>query len=201
MNRATFVLMAILVCSATADAQTGTAVSHRRLEQSITVSGVDCAATGKAHAGFFADGRLESCPIARDTTIGGHTLPTGTWIYLTQTGVLRRAWLRRDTLLQGHRCKGTGYKGWSVEFHPSARLSMCYLASEQLVDGVPCRAGSFWGEVTGGVKTWFHENGKLRSCSLASAHTHTGARYEARTRIELDPSGVLIPRAPTRVSP
>jgi hypothetical protein len=142
-------------------------ISWRRLEAAATFDGVSCAPTGRASAGFFANGRLHGCPIAADTTIEGHRLAAGTWIYFTDDGALWRAWLVRNTELGGVLCKGTGYKGWSVEFHATGKLAMCYLAREQVIDGVTCRKGSFWGEVTGGVKTYFEANGRLRSCARA----------------------------------
>jgi hypothetical protein len=187
---------AVLVVGPGSQQAPGDSVSWRKLTAAETVDGVSCAPTGRTSAGIFASGRLHACPVARDTTIEGQRFPAGTWIYLTEDRSLWRAWLIRDTDLSRVRCKGTGFQGWSVEFHPGGMLAMCYLAGEQTLDGVPCREGSFWGEVTGGVKVHFHPNGRLRTCQLARAHTQGGVKYGRRDRIELDTAGAPVPRAP-----
>jgi hypothetical protein len=129
----------------------------------------------------------------RDTTIAGHRFTSPTWIYLDASGAMRRAWLQRDTELQGHVCKGTGYKGWSLDFHENGALAMCYLAGDQEVEGVPCRGGSFWGDVTVGVKTLYHENGRLQSCVLTKKFEKAGVTFSRNARIEFDAAGLLVP--------
>jgi hypothetical protein len=55
-------------------------------------------------------------------------------------------------------------------FYPSGKLRLCWLAEDQVVQGLPCMAAAgFWGTLFhyGGAGTSFHENGKLHSCTLS----------------------------------
>jgi hypothetical protein len=158
------------------------------LERDTLVDGIHCQATRRS-AAFFASGRLETCALAEETEIFGHTFPAGTWLRFTDAGELRNAWLIHDTTLQGSVCKGTGFGGWAVDFHRSGQLRLCYLAYRQDVQSVPCRKGSLWGEIMGGVHVTFHETGALESCSAARGISLHGKVFKARQRIRLDPSG------------
>jgi hypothetical protein len=163
-------------------------ISRVELDRDTLVSGVSCQAT-KRSAGFHASGALESCALASDTELFGHRFLAGTWVYFTEMGELTSAWLIRDTKLQGHLCKGNGYGGWSVTFHRSGALRICYLAQPQVIQGVPCRKGSFWGEIRGGVHISFHDTGALESCSAARQLTLDGVTFKNRQRVRLNPSG------------
>jgi hypothetical protein len=109
-----------------------------RLAHDTVLAGVSCAATGRAFAVLHANGRLDECPVLRDTIIAGNALPAGTWIRLAEAGVLDGAWLPRDVELHGVPCKGTGYKDWSVRFHPNGMLASCYPSRRVVIEGVPC---------------------------------------------------------------
>jgi hypothetical protein len=173
-----------------AHAQEPLATVRVRLSADTLVDGIRCAHTGRAYAEFFvASGRLAECPLAHDDDVGGHSLPAGTWVILDAEGRLSRAWLSRDTRIGSMLCKGTGYKDWITEFHPDGALRMCFLAEPETIQGIPCRKGTFWGEVTGGVGVYFHEDGRLRSCGLARSVTIEGVRYRRWERIWLDPEG------------
>ena len=172
--------------------QEGTPLLRMQLAKDTTISGVRCAPTGNARAAIFSSGQLESCPVASDTVISRHRLAAGTWVHLTEDGTLRAVWLNRDTELQGHLCKGTGYKGWSTEFHRAGTLRLCYPASDTIIDGVPCRGASFWAELLGSTQVVFHENGRLLSCSVARDIDRDGVRLRKRDRIELDTAGRVV---------
>ena len=159
------------------------------------IDGVSCGPTGRASAWTFLSGVLESCPIAHDTIVAGHHITAGTWLYFNENRVLLGAWFERDTRLAGHVCKGTGYKGWSVRFHPNGSLQSCFLAGEETIQGVPCRKASFWGELTGGVQVTFHDNGSLESCSAARDIRIGSVAFEKRERVWLDRNGSVIKRA------
>jgi hypothetical protein len=158
------------------------------LERDTVVAGVPCQAT-KRSAAFYASGALETCALAEDTELFGQSFMRGTWLGFTVAGELRSAWLIRDTELQGFVCKGTGFGGWAVNFHPSGQLRLCYLAEHQEIQSVPCRKGSLWGEITGGVQVTFHENGALESCNAAHRFSLDGMKFKARQRVRLDSSG------------
>jgi hypothetical protein len=65
-----------------------------------------------------------------------------------------------------------------VAFYPSGKLKQCYLAGDQMVQGVPCMSGGFFGDGRGGGAQ-FHENGKLKSCKLTKdfGAWHKGDRF------------------------
>jgi hypothetical protein len=166
-----------------------------RLDRDTVVSGVHCAPTGREYAEFFvADGRLAECPLADDAVIAGHELRAGTWVVFRPDGRMRLAWLIEDTRVDGVLCKGSGYKEWVTTFHEDGSLATCYMPETTTIDGVPCRAGSIWGEVTGGVTVHFHPNGRLRSCALARATTIEGERHRAWSRVWFDETGALVGR-------
>jgi hypothetical protein len=56
-------------------------------------------------------------------------------------------------------------EGPMVAFYPSGRLKQCYLANDQVVQGVPCMNGGLFGDGRGGGVI-FQEDGKLKSCKL-----------------------------------
>jgi hypothetical protein len=76
-------------------------------------------------------------------------------------------------------------------FHPNGHLKYCFLVTDETIDGVPCRRGSFWGEVTGGVIVRFHDNGRLATCRLDADFTLAGRTFDRGKRIHLKPDGTL----------
>ena len=179
--RSALVLIAALTGQSVV-AQDSVRVVRQRLAQPQTIGGVSCDAT--RYARIYSSGVLESCPLAHDTTIGSHALPRGTWVHLTATGRLRSVWLPRDWALQGHTCRGTGNQGWSVLFHESGGLALCFLAAAEVIDGVPCQRGTFWLEVLRTLKqsahlaTKLNPDGSLESCQAAKDFVLDGVAYE-----------------------
>ena len=135
-----------------------------QLTRDTVIATVHCGPTGRAFAVLHPNGALDECPLAKDEVLDGVALPRGTWIRLRPDASLDGAWLPRDVLLQGIPCKGTGYKGWAVRFHPGGRLALCYLSRETTIDGVRCRAGSFLTELSGSTQVTLHPNGRLVRC-------------------------------------
>lgn len=158
--------------------------TRRQLTRDTVIDGIACAPTGRASAEVHANGVLAACPMPRDTVIAGHLLPAGTWIRLTDRRVLDGAWLPLDTDLQGLRCRGTGFQGWAVRFHPSGRLALCYLAQATVIDGIPCHGAWFWRELTGSTSVSLHDDGRLKSCRLSRAIELDGVKYRKGARIE-----------------
>ena len=191
IDRVCFAAIAALVLAAPARAQEPP-LTKVQLRTVTVIDGVACGPTGRASAWTFPSGRLESCPLAHDSIVSGHTFEAGTWLYFDEKGLLIGAWLEDDSLLQGHRCKGTGYKGWSVQFHPNGALRSCFLAHEETIQGIPCRHGSFWGEITGGVQTTFHDNGSLESCAVARTIRIGSTTIEKRQHVWLQPDGTVM---------
>ena len=162
--------VALVVSARTSAAQPvhSDSLVRRVLPADIVIDGVPCART-RAPAEFHLNERLAGCGLSREHAVGSHRFGKGTWLDFNDRGILWGAWLEDDTMLDGHRCRGGGYKGWSVRFHPNGRLAGCYLRMDTVVEGVPCMAGSFLREVRGGGKTAvkFDEEGRLSSCQAA----------------------------------
>ena len=186
------ILVALLCAAASATgAQRPSDVGGRKLTAVTVVDGITCAPTGRAYAYFFASGRLKACPLARDTVLFGQSLPQQTWVEFTIEGRLRHTWLPHDVVLSGRLCKGEGYKKWSVLFHPSGALALCFLPNETVIDGVPCQRGTFWNELRGGGKTgaFFHENGRLQRCQVSRSFALNGQQVEKWDVVQLDANG------------
>ena len=156
-----------------------------RLGHDTIVAGVRCGPTGRAYAVVYPNGRLDECPVAMDTAIAGHPFPRGTWIRLTESGALKSVWLPRSLDVQGIPCKGTGFKGWAVTFHPSGALSLCFLNEVATIDGVPCAAASFLKELTGNSGVSLREDGKLQGCRLARDYERGGVVHKRGSRITM----------------
>ncbi len=154
-------------------------VVRRPIAEDVEIDGIPCARTTKADAEFFLSGRLAECPLSRDAVVASHAFPRGTWVILHEDGVLNGAWLPTNVTLSGHLCRGTGYRKWSVRFHANGALKLCFLPETAEIEGVPCRDGTFWGEIRGGGNTavHFHPNGRLARCQAARAFTANGQRY------------------------
>lgn len=164
--------------------------ASEKLEVPRDIQGVPC--TG--YASFAADGRLTGCILARDHAFAGVTLPANTQVRRFHQDLMPKdVHLGKDTVLDGHDCLGRGPGEWMAGFHPNGRLAYCFLSVDETIDGVPCRHGSFWGEITGGVGVSFHDDGRLESCRLAAGVTIAGQSYEKGARIALDREGRVLP--------
>ena len=74
--------------------------------------------------------------------------------------------MSHDAPILGLNCLGGSWlgsgEGAMVAFYPSGKLKQCFLAGDQIVQGVPCTNGGLLGS---GAK--FHQSGKLQSCKLS----------------------------------
>jgi hypothetical protein len=165
----------------------------RKLTTPAVIADIPCAPTGRSYAQFYPSGQLASCPLAVPTVLAGHSLPAKTWVRLAEGGGLVSVWLPQDTYLGAHLCRGSGDRGWSVEFHPTGALRLCYLAHEEVIDGVPCQKGSFWNELRGGNETVvrFREDGRLERCQAAHDFTRNGVAVRKWAVVHLDATGGL----------
>ena len=168
-------------------------VQRRQLLAPEVIDGVDCAPTGNVSAEVFLSGKSRSCPVLNDTVIAGHSLYAGTWITLDSLRRIEHVWLSRNTVLAGHLCKGTGFKGYSTRFREDGTLRLCFLAVDTVIGGVPCIHGSFWTEIRGGRKSilLLHPDGSLAGCQASRAFSVSGVRYRKWDRIARGPRGAL----------
>jgi len=102
--------------------------------------------------------------------------------------------LGRETLETPREVQGVPCSGY-VQLAPDGRIEYCFLVADERIDGIPCRHGSFWGEVTGGVIVRFHDNGRLAACRLVADVTLAGQTFAKGKRISLDPEGNVVPAA------
>lgn len=86
-----------------------------------------------------SDGTLEGADLAADSSVSGHVLPRGSRIFLRADGSLELCWLSRPTTIAGIECAGGAIK-IATAFHPDGRLAAAYLARDQVIQGLPCKA-------------------------------------------------------------
>jgi hypothetical protein len=152
---------------------------HETLPQPRVISGVPCADYAR-----YEGERLVACRASRDVTLRSGTIPARSPIFLGATGTIARAFLSRDTVLQGHSCRG-GPGKWETSFHASGALARCWLAGPETIDGVPCAAGGVIADVrSGDSSTAFREDGRLESCLLAADAVIDGFQRRRGERAE-----------------
>jgi hypothetical protein len=158
------------------------------LTRDTVLDGVPCRRTGGfpywRKAELHPAGTLRACELSEQHVLTGHELPAGSWVYLDAQGTLEYTWLRRDTLLQGLPCRGTGHGGWQTTFHDTGALRTCWLARDAIIEGVPCSRATFVGELRGGASTVFDRDGRLLACRAATDFSHGEARFRRGDRVE-----------------
>jgi antitoxin component YwqK of YwqJK toxin-antitoxin module len=178
MKKMSWLVAVLVVAAGCGVTQAGTAqsrpVTHRnKLKQDSEIQGTPCA---KGYAWFYADGKLENCAVSKEFVFGEAKLPMGSILALEWTGAPKYAMMQHDAEVAGVKCSGGNWllgpsEGAMTVFYPSGKLKLCYLAGDQVVQGVPCMRGGFLGlfgdgaRRDGGAK--FYESGKLESCTLA----------------------------------
>ena len=152
-------------------------VTHRtKLKQDTEIQGYPCA---KGYTWFYADGKLSECAVSQETQYGDALIPRGSVIYLTPDGRTEIAMLQHNTEIADVKCSGGNWllgpsEGAMTSFYPSGKLKLCYLAGDQMVQGVPCRHEESILGVAYGIAVKhpndpdieFYESGKLKSCTL-----------------------------------
>jgi hypothetical protein len=152
-------------------AQSGTVVQRTKLRQATEIQGYACA---KDYAWFYSDGKLQRCTTSREIAVGVAQVQRGSIIELLPDGRPNYVMMLHDAAVGEVECSGGNWllgpsEGAMVVLYPSGKLKMCWLAKNQVVQGVPCMSGGvFFGDGAkkdGGVR--FMESGKLESCTLA----------------------------------
>ena len=114
--------------------------------------------------------------MSKEFVFGDEKLPVGSILALEWTGAPKYAMMEHDSQVAGVKCSGGNWllgpsEGAMVVLYPSGKLEQCWLAGDQVVQGVPCMRGGFLGlfgdgaRRDGGAK--FYESEKLESCTLA----------------------------------
>ena len=112
------------------------------------------------------------------------TIPAGTWVFQDRAGAVTICAFPRDTLVQGHLCRGSGGpKGVQASFYPDGALRQFFLVQPTVIDGVPCATGLIRGSVE------LHENGRLKSGMLEEDLVRDVMKLSQGIRITLTPDG------------
>jgi hypothetical protein len=151
------------------------------------INGYPCA---NGTTSYVAKTGLTSCRVSRETAFGEARVPEGSTISLREDKPAF-AFLSRDTRIDGYTCRGGGHD-WGTAFYPSGKLKICWLSSDEEVQGVPCMRASFFSDVFNGtVGVHFYENGKLRTCKVARDAIVQDRKFRRGDHIFLDGNGIL----------
>jgi len=154
----------------------------------VEVQGVPCSGVIE----YYKDGKLEFCHLAREATLSGQLLPAGTGVHFTPEGIFDWCFLQQDTRIQGHLCRGSGH-GFMTCFHSNGKLSLAWLAENEVIDGIPCAKFRFLASIFhGGSGTYFHENGRLQRANLSRTFTIEDRSFRKNAIVRFDPDGNLI---------
>lgn len=172
-----YLLCTLIVCAVFSAAGAAPQTTRKTLDQPTEIQGYPCA---KGYAWFFDDGRLNRCTVTQEIPFGEARIPAGTYIALNPDGTPSFIQMSHDAPVLGLTCMGGSWlgpgEGAMVAFYPSGKLKQCFLAGDQMVQGVPCMSSGFFGDRGSGAQ--FHENGKLKSCKLTKDYGtwHKGDR-------------------------
>jgi hypothetical protein len=172
----------VLVASASVGRASEPNAIRGRLPHDAILQGFPCA---HGDAWFYPDGALNQCTLARPATLGDLRVPPGSVIELWPSGAPHYLMLPRETVLAGFRIRGgtrlDRSRGATTAFYRNGGLRSFYLGRNQLVQGVPCRGGSWntLSDPSGGQNlVEFYDDGKLASCKLTRDYSglRTGQR-------------------------
>jgi hypothetical protein len=135
---------------------------------------------------------VEFARLATDQVAWGKTtLPAGTGIHFTPDGKPQWCFLGKHYEIKGHLFFGSGHH-WMTCFYPSGELESGGLVSAEVIDGVPCAsAGPGPRFFRSNPRTFFHEDGKLKSAEAAVTFRYRGQTIAKGKRVELKPDGAI----------
>ena len=128
--------------------------------------------------------------LATNQVLWGQERPAGTGLHFSSAGKPEWCFLGKDWEINGHVFNGGGHD-WMTCFYPNGQLESGGLANIEVIDGVPCQAAAngFWG--LHHPRTYFYENGRLKSAEVAITFRYRGQLIEKGKRIELKPDGSI----------
>jgi len=139
---------------------------------------------------YSATGGVEFVRLTTNQLAWGRTpLPANTGISFTPDGKPKWCFLGSDYEIKGHLFNGGGHD-WMTCFYPNGELESGGLVHVEVIDGIPCEAAAkgMWGKHP---RTYFYENGKLKSAQTAVTFRYRGQVIEKGERISLEPDGAL----------
>lgn len=139
----------------------------------------------------YSDGTLKLCTLAREDTISGQPLASGTVVAFEPDSTMKWCFLQQPTEIQGHLCKGSGHN-FMTGFYPSGQLRLAWLDRDEVIDGIPCAAFRFMSNIFGGGDgTHFHANGRLAETTLSKDFEIDGQLFKKGTVVRFDSLGNL----------
>lgn len=162
---------------------------HREAVAPEEIQGVACS----GEVTFYEGGSIYTTILAREDTLFGHVLPSGSRVTFRKDSTLMWTFLAHDALLEGILCRGHEHDYMNA-FHPNGRLQVAWLSGDQVVQGVPCMGANFWRDVFGGgVGVRFATNGRLIKAKLSEDIVIQGRSFSEGDHIRFDSLGVVIP--------
>lgn len=158
------------------------------IEEPTVIQGVSC----KEFADIYENGVLESCRLSCVDTLSGQQLPAETVVHFRSDGTIDWCFLPENTMIQAVLCRGDGYGGWQTAFHSNGELRVAWLAEDQVIQGVPCKAATFFTELFGGgAGVHFHPNGRLARCKLAEDFIVEGIAFQKGDQLRFTEDGQI----------
>jgi hypothetical protein len=159
--------------------------SHERdtalqLESPRLIQGVLC----KDFAGLYPNGSLRYCRLAEAQPVAGITLPANTTVYFHPDSTIKHFFLDGPALVNGYLLKGSG-NNWMHTVHTNGSLKLIWLEKDEVINGIPCRAATFWRDVFGGAGTHLHSDGKVARCRLAGDLSIDGKNFKKGEELKI----------------
>ena len=155
------------------------------LKEDAVIGGRPCK-QGWVH--LRANGLPVGFTASREIDLKRFTIPPDTWVFQNDDGVVTVCAFPRDTVVQGHWCRGSGGpEGVQTAFYPSGSLKEYFLRRDTRIQGIPCKSGLFSQSIK------LHENGRLLECVLGEELLRDDHTFPAGTRLRFDSDGHVIP--------
>lgn len=152
------------------------------VDKDLTVAGRPCKA---GWIQLHPNGALAGFTAAKDVALSRFRIPAGGWVMQNADGVVTICSFPRDTMVQGHLCRGGGLIGGSegvqTSFYPDGALKQFFGPEPVRIDGVPCGADLFHRGIE------LYQNGHLKSATLSEDFVRDGRAYHKGERIQLPP--------------
>jgi hypothetical protein len=139
-----------------------------------------------AATGGYPSGNVSGFTAASNIVLSRFVIPSNTWVFQNNDGIVTKCAFPSDTEVQGHVCRGSslGSEGVQTAFYPDGALKQFYTRKTVQIDGVQCKTGLF----QPGIE--LYENGSLRSATLAAEFDCHGRVYRKNERLQLTPEGL-----------
>ena len=136
---------------------------------------------------FYDDWSLNTFQFSEPFEFSGFVIPAKTWGMLDKEGNIYICFFSKDTEVQGYPCRGSimGREGIQTSFHKNGKLNCFFPRKDIEIDGILCKGSVFH-------LTVLHNNGRLRSCTLAETTTIHGSEYKMKSKISLDREGKIV---------